>query len=245
MSTPNRKENYEDIIVSVFTQRAHMPKGSPVSSTIRPAQALLATAALLASLAAAPAPGHAAPAYNRQVLVTNLLNPRGLTVDSIGRVLVSEGGAGGTNCTVAGAPPSPPPTTTPTSGPTSTRSPAEPARSPPWPACRMEQGPQTAAALEPLQELIEIPHLPIPPIRAACYHLAGLNGCSSRSAASASSTKLRLYLELLFQDRLQGDLGVIGAGQAEHVLTLQALEAHHLVDQGDVEGMAHGQARRT
>ena len=109
----------------------------------------------------------------------------------------------------------------------------------------MEQGPQTAAALEPLQELIEIPHLPIPPIRAACYHLAGLNGCSSPSAASANSTKLRLRLELIFQDRLQGDLGVIGAGQAEHVLTLQALEAHHLVDQGDVEGMAHGQARRT
>ena len=108
MSTPNRKENYEDIIDSVFTQRAHMPKGSPVSSTIRSAQALLATAALLASLAAAPAPGQAAPAYNRQVLVTNLLNPRGLTVDSIGRVLVSEGGAGGTNCTVAGAPPAPP-----------------------------------------------------------------------------------------------------------------------------------------
>ncbi len=62
MSTPNRKENYEDIIDSVFIQRAHMPKGSPVSSTIRSAQALLATAALLASLASAPAPGQAAPA---------------------------------------------------------------------------------------------------------------------------------------------------------------------------------------
>ena len=85
-----------------------MPKVSSVSSAIRPARALLATGALLASLAAAPAPGQAAPVYDRQVLVTNLLNPRGLTVDSIGRVLVSEGGAGGTNCTVAGAPPSPP-----------------------------------------------------------------------------------------------------------------------------------------
>ena len=80
---------------------------SPVFATIRPAQALLATGALLAGLAVAPAPGQAAPAYNRQVLVTNLLNPRGLTVDSIGRVLVSEGGAGGTTCDVDGAPPSP------------------------------------------------------------------------------------------------------------------------------------------
>ena len=85
-----------------------MPRSSPAPSTIRPAQVLLATGALLAGLAAAAAPGQAAPAYNRQVLVTNLLNPRGLTVDSIGRVLVSEGGAGGTTCNVAGAPPSPP-----------------------------------------------------------------------------------------------------------------------------------------
>jgi hypothetical protein len=84
-----------------------MPKGSSVPSAIRPTQALLATGALLAGLAAAPAPGQAAPAYNSQVVVTNLLNPRGLTVDSIGRVLVSEGGAGGTTCTVPGAPPSP------------------------------------------------------------------------------------------------------------------------------------------
>ena len=85
-----------------------MSRGSRVPSAIRPARALLATGALLAGLAAAAAPGQAAPAYNRQVLVNNLLNPRGLTVDSFGRVLVSEGGAGGTNCTVPGAPPSPP-----------------------------------------------------------------------------------------------------------------------------------------
>jgi hypothetical protein len=96
------------MINSIYFYRARMPKGSSVSSAIRPARALLATGALLASLAAAPAPGQAAPAYNRQVLVTNLLNPRGLTVDAIGRVLVSEGGTGGTTCTVAGAPPSPP-----------------------------------------------------------------------------------------------------------------------------------------
>jgi len=103
---PERK-NYEVMIAWICFNRARMPKGSSVSSAIRPTQALLATGALLAGLAAAPAPGQAAPAYNRQVVVTNLLNPRGLTVDSIGRVLVSEGGAGGTTCTVPGAPPSP------------------------------------------------------------------------------------------------------------------------------------------
>jgi hypothetical protein len=106
MGTPNRKT--ECILAGTFTQQFDLPIFSPVPSTIRPAQALLATGALLAGLAAAAAPGQAAPAYNRQVLVNNLLNPRGLTVDSFGRVLVSEGGAGGTTCDVAGAPPSPP-----------------------------------------------------------------------------------------------------------------------------------------
>jgi hypothetical protein len=102
MGTPNRKT--ECIIAETFTQQFDLPIFSPVPSTIRPAQALLATGALLAGLAAAAAPGQAAPAYNRQVLVNNLLNPRGLTVDSFGRVLVSESGAGGTTCDVAGAP---------------------------------------------------------------------------------------------------------------------------------------------
>ena len=106
MGTPNRKT--ECIIAKTFTQQFDLPMFSPVPSTIRPAQALLATGALLACLAAAAAPGQAAPAYNRQVLVNNLLNPRGLTVDSFGRVLVSESGAGGTTCDVAGAPPSQP-----------------------------------------------------------------------------------------------------------------------------------------
>ena len=106
MGTPNRKT--ECIIAETFTQQFDLPIFSPVPSTIRPAQALLATGALLAGLAAAAAPGQAAPAYNRQVLVNNLLNPRGLTVDSFGRVLVSESGAGGTTCDVAGAPPSQP-----------------------------------------------------------------------------------------------------------------------------------------
>jgi hypothetical protein len=104
MGTPNRKT--ECILAGTFTQQFDLPIFSPVPSTIRPAQALLATGALLAGLAAAAAPGQAAPAYNRQVLVNNLLNPRGLTVDSFGRVLVSESGAGGTTCDVAGAPPS-------------------------------------------------------------------------------------------------------------------------------------------
>jgi hypothetical protein len=105
MGTPNRKT--ECIIAETFTQQFDLPIFSPVPSTIRPARALLATGALLAGLAAVAAPGQAAPAYNRQVLVNNLLNPRGLTVDSFGRVLVSEGGAGGTTCNV-GAPTSPP-----------------------------------------------------------------------------------------------------------------------------------------
>jgi hypothetical protein len=58
-----------------------------------------------------PAEVEAAPTYTRQVLVQNLLNPRGLTLDPDGHVLVVEGGAGGLNpssCTVPGAPPGPP-----------------------------------------------------------------------------------------------------------------------------------------
>jgi hypothetical protein len=51
-----------------------------------------------------------------------------------------------------------------------------------------------------------------------------------------------LRLELLLQDRLHGDRGVVGAGQAEHVAAPQPLEAHDRVDQGRVEGMAHVQA---
>jgi hypothetical protein len=73
----------------------------------RPAR-LLASAALLAGLAVAPAASEAMPRYQRQVVVTDLLNPRGLSLDSAGRVLVSEGGAGGSSCDVEGAPPGPP-----------------------------------------------------------------------------------------------------------------------------------------
>ncbi len=69
---------------------------------------ILACASLLSGLAIAPAPGQAAPRYQSQVVVTDLLNPRGLSLDSAGRVLVSEGGAGGSSCDVEGAPPGPP-----------------------------------------------------------------------------------------------------------------------------------------
>ncbi|MEB3325028.1 MAG: ScyD/ScyE family protein [Cyanobacteriota bacterium] len=41
-------------------------------------------------------------------MVSDLLNPRGITVDSLGRILVSEGGSGGGTCDVPGAPPGPP-----------------------------------------------------------------------------------------------------------------------------------------
>ncbi len=51
-----------------------------------------------------------------------------------------------------------------------------------------------------------------------------------------------LRLELLFQDRLHGDRGVIRPRQAEHVFPLQPLKAHDRVDQSRVEGMAHVQA---
>ena len=71
----------------------------------------LLTGALLAGAGVLPAEVEAAPTYTRQVLVQNLLNPRGLTLDPDGHVLVVEGGAGGlspSSCTVPGAPPGPP-----------------------------------------------------------------------------------------------------------------------------------------
>jgi len=69
---------------------------------------LLASAALLGGLAVAPAASQAAPRYQSQVVVSDLLNPRGLSLDNTGRVLVSEGGSGGSSCDVEGAPPGPP-----------------------------------------------------------------------------------------------------------------------------------------
>ena len=49
-------------------------------------------------------------------------------------------------------------------------------------------------------------------------------------------------LELPLEDGLHRDRGMVGAGQTQHVLALQALEAHDRVDQGRVEGVAHVQA---
>ncbi len=55
-----------------------------------------------------PSAVHAAPTYTGQVVVNGLLNPRGVTVDPLGRILVHEGGSGGSACDVPGAPPGPP-----------------------------------------------------------------------------------------------------------------------------------------
>ncbi|MEB3199741.1 MAG: ScyD/ScyE family protein [Synechococcaceae cyanobacterium] len=71
--------------------------------------ALLTGAAALAALPLQPAAAQSVVGpYHRKVVASNLLNPRGLTADPSGRVLVSEGGSGGADCSVPGAPPSPP-----------------------------------------------------------------------------------------------------------------------------------------
>ncbi|MFN9244500.1 MAG: ScyD/ScyE family protein [Cyanobacteriota bacterium] len=64
-------------------------------------------AALLASAVVLPTSVQAIPTYTGQVVATELLNPRGLTVDPLGAILVSEGGSGGGSCDVPGAPPGP------------------------------------------------------------------------------------------------------------------------------------------
>ncbi|MEB3260073.1 MAG: ScyD/ScyE family protein [Cyanobacteriota bacterium] len=64
--------------------------------------------AILAGLVVLPAAVQAAPMYTGQVVVNGLLNPRGVTVDPLGRILVSESGSGGSTCDVPGAPPAPP-----------------------------------------------------------------------------------------------------------------------------------------
>jgi len=64
--------------------------------------------AILAGLVVLPAAVQAAPMYTGQVVVNGLLNPRGVTVDPLGRILVSETGSGGSTCDVPGAPPGPP-----------------------------------------------------------------------------------------------------------------------------------------
>ena len=69
-----------------------------------------------------------------------------------------------------------------------------------------------------------------------------LPGPLQETIAAEVVAGLALLLELLLEDRLHRDRGVIGAGQAEHVLSRQALVADDRVDQGRVEGMAHVQA---
>ena len=64
--------------------------------------------ALMASAIALPASVQADPIYTGSTVLTDLLNPRGLTVDSSGRILVSEAGSGGSDCSVPPAPPIPP-----------------------------------------------------------------------------------------------------------------------------------------
>jgi hypothetical protein len=65
-------------------------------------------AVVLASAVVFPSAVQAAPTYSGTVVVTGLLNPRGVTVDPLGQILVSEGGSGGSTCDVPGAPPGPP-----------------------------------------------------------------------------------------------------------------------------------------
>jgi hypothetical protein len=77
--------------------------------------------------------------------------------------------------------------------------------------------------------------------RAAAACLPG-PGLLQEGLAAQVFLALALRLELLLEDRLHGDRGVVGAGQAEHVFAPQALEAHDCVDQGRVEGVAHVQA---
>jgi hypothetical protein len=47
-----------------------------------------------------PTSVQAIPTYTGNVVVTDLLNPRGITVDPSGRILVSEGGSGVSTCDV-------------------------------------------------------------------------------------------------------------------------------------------------
>jgi hypothetical protein len=70
------------------------------SSLVSAVRAAAAAAVLAASAIAVPAAVQAAPTYTGEVVVPNLLNPRGLTVDAMGRILFSQAGQGGDMCDV-------------------------------------------------------------------------------------------------------------------------------------------------
>ena len=91
----------------------------------------------------------------------------------------------------------------------------------------------------PVHRIAEAPQLSHD--RAAAFRLPG-PGALKKSIAAQVVLAGAFGLELLLEDRLHGDRGVVGTRQTQHVLAPQALEAHHRVDQGRVEGMAHVQA---
>lgn len=85
-----------------------MPPQLRPGSSLRSRVSGVGTAVVLASAVVLPFSVQAAPTYTGNVVVSGLLNPRGMTVDHLGRILVSEGGSGGSTCDVPGAPPNPP-----------------------------------------------------------------------------------------------------------------------------------------
>ena len=91
----------------------------------------------------------------------------------------------------------------------------------------------------PVHRIAESPQLAND--RAAAFGLPGPGPFKKGITAQVVPIEA-LGLELALQDRLHRNRSVVGAGQAEHVLAAQALEAHDRVDQGGVEGMAHVQA---
>ncbi|MEB3242171.1 MAG: ScyD/ScyE family protein [Cyanobacteriota bacterium] len=91
--------------------RFHSRCTGATAAVLRPLLKRAGFAALLATAMALPSTAQAAPTYVGEVVMTGLLNPRGLTFDATGRILVSEAGEGGADCSVAPAPPLIPPVT--------------------------------------------------------------------------------------------------------------------------------------
>jgi hypothetical protein len=82
-----------------------MRSGFSVQSPLKYQAGRIGVTALAAGVIALPSSVHSAPIYTGNVVVSGLLNPRGLTVDAAGRILLSEAGSGGSDCSVPPAPP--------------------------------------------------------------------------------------------------------------------------------------------
>ena len=91
----------------------------------------------------------------------------------------------------------------------------------------------------PIHRVAEAPQLAHD--RAAALGLPG-PGALEEGIAAQVLLAGTLRLDLLLEDRLHGDRGVVGARQTEHIFALQALKAHDRVDQGGVESVAHVKA---